>query len=106
MWSIKMQKHFRPFGFWDSPISPRALASKFRFLDVQWDSGGGRLVWLEQRGKQNVLVAQDGAQAPRDLTPELSVRGGVGYGGGEFTVCDGIVYFVSGGRLYRQPLDA
>ena len=43
--------------------------------------------------------------APRDLTPELSVRARVGYGGGDFSVAGGYVYFVeAGGRVYRQPL--
>jgi len=53
-----------------------------------------------------VLVVQpaDG-QARRDLNSEFNVRAGVGYGGGDFNVAGGFVYFVEGdsGRIYRQP---
>ncbi len=98
-----MQK--RMYGTWDSPISPKMVAGDLHFVDVQWD--GDTLLWLERRGAINTLVAQSGAQAPRDLTDgEMSVRGRVGYGGGEFTVSNGVVYFAgNGGRLYRLSLD-
>src|SRR5690606_34570359 len=50
---------------------------------------------------------QRGADAPRDLTDiSASVRGRVGYGGGEFTTTDDSVFFAgAGGRLYRLALD-
>ena len=54
------------YGTWDSPISPAMIAAGLRFNDVQW--AGETLVWLEGRGAHSVLVAQTGAQAPRDLT--------------------------------------
>ncbi|MBI5666820.1 MAG: S9 family peptidase [Chloroflexi bacterium] len=98
-----MTKQVRQFGTWSSPISPRSLAGALRLDDVQWD--GTTLVWLEGRGAQGVLVAQSGVDAPRDLTSDLSVRARVGYGGGDFTVSGGQVYFAGpGGRLYRLPL--
>jgi dipeptidyl aminopeptidase/acylaminoacyl peptidase len=97
----------RPYGLWDSPISPRSLSTDKRLSDVQWDSDGQTLVWLEGRSDRGVLVAQslDG-DAPRDLTSELSVRAEVGYGGGDFAVHRGNVYFAvhKQGRLYRLPL--
>ncbi len=98
-----MQK--RMYGTWASPMSPAAIATGLRFSDVQWD--GDTLVWLEGRGALGVLVAQTGAQAPRDLTDaEQSVRGHIGYGGGEFTVAGGVVYFAGkDSRLYRLLLD-
>src|SRR3954452_21143287 len=98
-----MQK--RMYGTWDSPISPSMIGAGLRLNDVQW--AGETLVWLEGRGALGVLVAQTGAQAPRDLTDtDQSVRGRVGYGGGDFTVANGVVYFAgTGGRLYRLPLD-
>lgn len=100
-----MTKILRQFGTWSSPISPKALAGALRLDDVQWDTTGDTLVWLEGRGAVGVLVAQQGAAAPRDLTGELSVRARVGYGGGDFTVADGSVFFAGpDGRLYRQPL--
>ena len=99
-------KQQRAFGTWSSPISPRMLAGGVRLYDVQWDSDGETLVWAESRAGLSVLVAQRGYDAPRDLTEgEMSVRGRVGYGGGEFHVHDGVVVFAgNGGRLYRVPI--
>jgi dipeptidyl aminopeptidase/acylaminoacyl peptidase len=96
------------YGTWPSPISPKSMADTLRLNDVQWDTNSDTLVWLEGRGARGVLVAQSGAQAPRDLTAgDASVRALVGYGGGDFTVANGYVYFAgAGGRLYKQPLAA
>ncbi len=100
-----MQKELRAWGAWPSPLTPRSLAAGLRLVDVQWDTASDTLVWLENRGAQGVLVAQQGDDAPRDLTAELSVRARVGYGGGDFTVASGQVYFAGPeGRLYRQAL--
>ncbi len=101
-----MEKTRRPYGLWTSPITPKSLAADTRLSDVQWDSDGETLVWLEGRSDQGVLVAKRRGEAPRDLTSDLSVRAGVGYGGGDFTVSQGTVIFASGGRLYRQPLSS
>ncbi|MBI1260078.1 MAG: prolyl oligopeptidase family serine peptidase [Chloroflexi bacterium] len=98
-----MQK--RMYGTWDSPITPSMIAAGARLNDAQW--AGETLVWLEGRGAQGVLVAQTGAQAPRDLTDSShSVRGRVGYGGGEFTTIgeEAIIFAGTGGRLYRLAL--
>jgi dipeptidyl aminopeptidase/acylaminoacyl peptidase len=98
-------KTLRPFGLWDSPIQPKSLGQGLRLSDVAWDSDGETLVWLEGRSDRDVLVCARTGQAPCDLTPDLPVRARVGYGGGDFTVAAGYVYFVaSTGRLYRQPL--
>lgn len=95
----------RPYGLWDSPLTPKTLAQGLRFGDVAWDSDGETLVWLEGRSDRGVLVAaRRDDPAPRDLTADLSVRAMVGYGGGDFAVAHGVTYFVSGGRIYRQPL--
>lgn len=97
----------RPYGLWDSPISPRSLSADRRLSEVQWDTDGQTLVWLEGRSDRGVLVAKriDG-DAPRDLTSDLNVRAEVGYGGGDFTVHQGAVYFAvhKQGRLYCQSL--
>ena len=100
-----MKKESRPYGLWDSPISPTMIGEKLRFSDVQWDSDGETLVWLESRSGRGVLVAQRGEDAPRDLTVEHPVRARVGYGGGDFTVGGGFAVFSSGGRLYKIPLE-
>jgi dipeptidyl aminopeptidase/acylaminoacyl peptidase len=100
-------KTIRPHGLWESPISPRGLSVDKRLSEVQWDSDGQTLVWLEGRSDRGVLVAQQiGDGAPRDLTSELSVRAEVGYGGGDFTVHGGQAFFAAHkqGALYRQSL--
>ena len=96
------------YGLWASPISPQRLAAGIRLSDVAWDSDGETLVWLEGRSDRGVLVClPTGGDAPRDVTSELSVRARVGYGGGDFSVAGGHVYFVeASGRLYRQPLSS
>lgn len=84
-------------------ISARALSMDLRITDVQYDDTTKMVVWREERGGKGVLVAQHGKDAFRDLTDELTVRAGVGYGGGEFGVGQGCVYFVAtDGRLYKQ----
>ena len=99
-----MNKQIAPFGLWKSPITPDRLALGIRISDVYWDSDGETLVWLEGRSDRGVLVAKRRGDAPRDLTADLSVRARVGYGGGDFTVAQGNVYFISEGRIYRQSL--
>src|SRR5206468_5599705 len=88
------------------PITPASLAEGKRLDGVEWDGDGQTLVWLEGRSGKGVLVARTSDDAPRDLTAELSVRAEVGYGGGDFTVHGGVVYFVvhKTGRIFRQPL--
>ncbi|MCL4559951.1 MAG: S9 family peptidase [Chloroflexi bacterium] len=99
------EKIFRPYGIWDSPISPTFMSVQLRLSDVLWDSDGQTLVWLEGRGAQGVLLSQSEGQAPVELNWEQNVRAGVGYGGGDFTVRDGVVVFAAqDGRLYRRCL--
>ncbi|MBA2664591.1 MAG: S9 family peptidase [Bradymonadaceae bacterium] len=96
----------KTFGMWSSPLTPGSLAGELRLGDVAWAGDGESLVWLEGRDGRGVLVVKRPGDAPRDLNTELSVRGGVGYGGGEFTVAGEAAYFAaSDGRLYRVELD-
>ena len=100
-------KTTRQYGLWDSPITPRMLAEDRRLETAAWDSDGRTLVWLEGRSGRGVLVAGGPTpDAPRELTAELDVRAEVGYGGGDFTVAGGNVYFVvhKTGRIFRQSL--
>lgn len=99
-----MTKKQQPFGTWASPISAALLGYKKRLDDVQFSPDGKTLVWSEGRSGQTVLVARRGADAPRDLFSDLSVRPGVGYGGGGFAVHNDFVIFAANGRLYRQSL--
>ena len=98
------EKQNIPYGLWPSTISPAALGLRPRLEDVQFDSDGETLVWLEKRSGQGMLVARRRGDAPRDLTVGIKVGAGVGYGGGDFTVRNGTLVFVSGGRLYRMPI--
>ncbi len=100
-----LDKRSLPYGLWPSPFSPAQMAAGMRLSDPTWDSDGETLVWLEGRSDKGVLVAQSrGEPASRDLTAERSVRARVGYGGGDFTVHGGFVYYSADGRLFRQPL--
>jgi len=97
----------RPFGLWDSPITPRSLALDRRLSDVAWDSDGRTLAWIEGRSDEHVVVVADiDGGAPRDLTRGFNVRAEVGYGGGDFTLHGGWATFAAypTGRLYRQAL--
>ncbi|GIW13560.1 MAG: peptidase [Tepidiforma sp.] len=102
-----MTREPRMFGLWPSPITPAALAAALRLNEPAWDTEGRTLAWVEGRSDRGVLVARHrGEPAIRDLTPELSVRAFIGYGGGDFTIARGAIYFVAQAdqRIYRQEL--
>lgn len=84
--------------------TPERMSSRLRLDDVAWTSDGFP-VWLEGRSDRSTLVRL-GPDGSRELTPSHSVRAGVGYGGGDFAVAGGHLYFVErGGPLLRQHLD-
>jgi dipeptidyl aminopeptidase/acylaminoacyl peptidase len=100
-----MDKKNKPYGLWSSNLTSRAMAGDLGLKDVGWASDE-TLVWLESRDGHGVLVARSG-QATRDLTREKRVSGGVGYGGGEFCIHGGQVFFAAAdGRLCRVAIDA
>ena len=102
-----MSKTTLQYGLWPSPITPVSLSRGISFSDLAWDADGS-LVWREGRADRGVLVVlpPDG-QAARDLNSDFSIRAGVGYGGGDFGLGDGTVFFVDAGskRIYSQPLE-
>jgi dipeptidyl aminopeptidase/acylaminoacyl peptidase len=103
-----MSKTNLQFGLWPSPISPGSLAQGISFSDIAWDDGCA-LVWREGRSDRGVLVVlPPNGEAARDLNSDFSMRAGVGYGGGDFGVRDGKVFFVeaSSKRIYSQPISA
>lgn len=89
----------KPFGLWPSPISIESLSAAKRINDVkQTDT---HTLYVEGRGAESVIVAvPHTADAPFDVTDGISVRGGVGYGGGEFDVRDDTVACASDGRIF------
>jgi len=99
-----MKRIAKQYGLWESSITPYVLSQGIQIADLGWDSDGETLVWLEERAGHGVLVAKHRKKAAHDLTCELSVRARVGYGGGDFTVSHGMIYFVADGRIYRQSL--
>ncbi len=99
------EKIRKQFGLWKSSIQPINLARGLSFSDVLWDEDG-TLLWRESRSDMSTIVLQaPGEHAARDLNNNFNVRASVGYGGGDFIVGGGYVYFVEAetGRIYRQP---
>jgi dipeptidyl aminopeptidase/acylaminoacyl peptidase len=102
------QKKECAFGLWPSPLTAAAAGQKLRFEDVQFDSSGNSILWVEGRSNTGILVRQVNGDARRDLTTSgQSVRGGIGYGGGEFTSSKGSVFYAEkGGQLFRLGFDS
>ena len=125
-----MSKAVRSYGLWSSPVTPALLGQRLRLDNPQFDRDGRTLVWLEGRSDRSVLVARPAGEAALDLTDEQPVRAQIGYGGGDYTVANGLVIFASpgqpgergspihpgergspshpgerGGRLFRRSLD-
>lgn len=98
-----MSKQTISYGLWPSPITPQSMGQGLRLSDLAADNATGMLLWLEGRSDCGVLVGALPGEAQRDLTPSLSVRARVGYGGGDIAAAHGHAYFVSGGRIYRRP---
>ena len=94
------------YGLWESPVTAASISGGLGFEDVQWAENGA-LVWLENRSDRGVIVVkQDGDDAFRELNSDYSVRAKVGYGGGDFCVGHGKVYFIESDsrRIYMQAL--
>lgn len=99
------KKEYRAFGLWHSQITPELIAAASRLNDVMWDTDGNTLVWHEERSGKGVLMAHPRGEAPREISGDKNVHGGVGYGGGGFTLQAGVVIFSEkDGRLYRCSL--
>lgn len=97
-----------PYGSWRSPITADALSGGTINLG-QLEHDGPDLYWCEGRpleGGRVVIVRAGRDGRIHDLTPAgFNARTRVHeYGGGAFTVEDGMVYFsnFADGRLYRQ----
>src|SRR3989449_7905394 len=96
-----------PYGSWKSPISANLVAtSSVTFGQIVTE--GADIYWIEQRpaeGGRHVVVRRASGGAITDVTPlPFSARTRVHeYGGGAFTVADGMVYFANDKdqQLYR-----
>ncbi|MGI9383968.1 MAG: S9 family peptidase, partial [Methyloligellaceae bacterium] len=93
-----MTRKTRPFGGWPSPISAAMAAGKsLRFGSLCAD--GQALYWSEGRpeeaGRSAIMRALPDGVVAEILPAPWSARSKVHeYGGGEFTVLDGICFFV------------
>ena len=94
-----------PHGLWPSPISPEMQAARLRIEDACFDSDGS-LTWLESFSGKTTLMVKKGQDAARDISGGFKIAGGVGYGGGDYTVRGGLVVFASHGRLYRVNVES
>ncbi len=101
-----MEKTPKPYGTWSSPISEEMLAGSLNLIDVQWADDGETLVWAERHDGFTSLMVRRPGQAPRRLNDSINIRGGCGYGGGEFALRgDSVVFAADDGRLYAAHLD-
>ena len=97
----------RPYGEWESPIASKDLTEGAVGLGAPVFDGEA-LYWLEGRPSEQgrVVVVRKDASGISDITPaNFNVRTRVHeYGGGDFTVSSGIVYFTNfkDQRLYAQ----
>src|SRR5579884_1104105 len=97
-----------PYGTWKSPITPDLITAKsIRLGEIVVD--GDDIYWLEGRpleGGRQVIVHRAPNGQISDVTPaSFNVRTRVHeYGGGAFTVADGVVFFsnFADQRVYRQ----
>jgi dipeptidyl aminopeptidase/acylaminoacyl peptidase len=101
-----------PYGSWKSPITSDLIVSEVVGLS-QPTIDGEDIYWVEMRpseGGRSVIVRRDSAGFNSDATPaHFNARTRVHeYGGGDYVVCDGSVYFASfvDQRLYAQSGDA
>ena len=76
-----------------SPWTPARMAIRLRLDDIAW-TPGGELAWLEGRSDRGTVMLRGLEGGVRELTPEHSVRAGVGYGGGDFAFDHEALLFV------------
>lgn len=98
----------RPFGTWDSPLTP-ALAAKASKDILELHVDGDMLYWIEARPEESgrrVIMRRNSEGWIAPVLPALfSAANEVHtYGGGAMTVCGGEIFFSNkkDGRIYRM----
>lgn len=106
------QTQTSPYGSWKSPLTSELIVQGVVGL-TQVVLDGEDAYWIEVRpgeGGRSVIVRRGADGANLDITPVgFNARTRVHeYGGGDFTVADGMIYFsnFADGRLYLQAPDA
>src|SRR5215211_2689806 len=102
------EPHAAPYGSWKSPVTSDLIVSAARGLG-QVALDGADTYWVELRpseGGRNCIVRRTPDGNVSDVTPQgFNARTRVHeYGGGDFAVRDGVVYFsnFTDQRVYRQ----
>ncbi|MDB5365062.1 MAG: dipeptidyl aminopeptidase/acylaminoacyl peptidase [Rhodospirillales bacterium] len=102
-----------PYGTWASPLTAAQVSRRAGTNAETPQIDRGRVYWLERRNDESgrvVLVERAPDGTVRDVTPApYSVHTTLSdYGGGDYLVQDGTVYFsnASDQRLYMQRVDA
>ena len=101
-----------PYGTWKSPITADLITAKaISLLEVAID--GEDIYWLEGRpmegGRYTIMRRTPDGAITECTPPDFYARTTVHeYGGGAFTVVDGVIYFANyrDQHLYRQRLGA
>jgi hypothetical protein len=68
-------KKIQPYGLWPSLITSDNICLRLGLQDVQWNSDGLTLVWLESRSGINTLYQKTGNEARQTLTEGQNIRG-------------------------------
>ena len=99
---MSRKKQLKPAGTWPSLISPEITGKLLEFSEPVWNRNCD-LFWRE-RSSNNTGIYQYSFDKKEviDISPGTNVGGGIGYGGGSFTVNgDSIIYVEKGSnQLY------
>ncbi len=90
---MSSEKQLKPAGTWPSLISPEITGKLLEFSEPVWNKNSD-LFWRERSSNQaGICQYSFDNKGVLDLSPGNNVGGGIGYGGGSFTVSgDSIVY--------------
>ena len=87
------------------PVTIQSLNQLPRINDLRFSADGHFLVWSQSKGTQGVLYARTLRGEPFKISGNLNVRGGIGYGGGEFGLRANMAIFTEkSGSLYKTRI--
>jgi len=99
---MSKKKQLKSAGTWPSLISPEITGKLLEFSEPAWNKNSD-LFWRERNSaKSEIYQYSFDKKEVIDLSPGANVGGGIGYGGGSFTVNgDSIIYVEKGSnQLY------
>ena len=87
-----------PFGLWRSPIDEEFVAHRGKISGIKWDTQNSfeTLLFSGSKEGKSFLYEWSLQSGLRELSGGYTVGGTVGYGGGDFDVCDGRILFAAG----------